>query len=251
MGLRRAFTLIEVLISIALLGIIIAALFPTVSMMRSSNEQLLEYLKKAKKVTQSTKVLYMDILGSDGNLTIKKDDFSRLCIQKTRNSLYGLSVAKVCWVVLKEKNTLTRVEGNDYHLPTRSEEKVEVDRVIEHIDLFDVYHHKDKVLVFLREKGKGPISFMVQGITMPKPPRRDHNATRRNNRNTARRNHNTSRKDHNTTRRNRNTNTHQAPHQTPPGRQNGAPPVPPNPEIPEGGIDGSGQPDGAVQNPEI
>jgi prepilin-type N-terminal cleavage/methylation domain-containing protein len=237
MGLRRAFTLIEVLISIALLGIIIAALFPTVSMMRSSNEQLLEYLKKAKKVTQSTKVLYMDILGSDGNLTIKKDDFSRLCIQKTRNSLYGLSVAKVCWVVGKEKNTLTRVEGNNYHLPTRSEDKVEVDRVIEHIDLFDVYHHKDKVLVFLREKGKKPISFMVQGITKPKPPPKDHNATRRNNRNTARRNHNATRRDHNATRGNRNVNTPRAPRQSPAGLPNGAPPVSPGPQNPDGAIE--------------
>ncbi len=169
---RRGFTLIEVLISILLLGIIMVALFSVVSMMRDSNAQLYTYLQKAKKVTQSTKVLYLDIIASDGNITITKDEYSRVCMEETGNSLYGLSLAKVCWLVLKEENTLARVEGNGYHLPTRYEEKVEVDPVIKHVELFDVYHQKDKVIVLLKEQHKEPISFMVQGITKPKPPQK-------------------------------------------------------------------------------
>ena len=169
---RRGFTLIEVLISILLLGIIIVALFSVVSMMRDSNSQLYTYLQKAKKVTRSTKVLYLDIVASDGNITITKDEYSRVCMEETGNSLYGLSLAKVCWLVLKKDNTLVRVEGNGYHLPTRHEERVEVDPVIGHIELFDVYHQKDKVIVLLKEKHKEPISFMVQGITKPKPPKK-------------------------------------------------------------------------------
>ncbi len=169
---RRGFTLIEVLISILLLGIIMVALFSVVSMMRDSNAQLYTYLQKAKKVTQSTKVLYLDIIASDGNITITKDEYSRVCMEETGNSLYGLSLAKVCWLVLKEDNTLVRVEGNGYHLPTRYEEKVEVDPVIKHIELFDLYHQKDKVIVLLKEKHKEPISFMVQGISKPKPPKK-------------------------------------------------------------------------------
>jgi len=166
---RDAFTLIEVLISIALLGIVIVALFSTVSMMKDSNEHLHSYLQKAKKVTKATKVLYLDILSSDGNITIKKDEFTRLCMEQTRNSLYALSLAKVCWVVLKNKNTLARVEGNNYRLPTRFEDRVEVNPVMQNIELFDVYHQKDKVLVFLKQKGQEPITFMVQGVTKPTP----------------------------------------------------------------------------------
>ena len=166
---RNAFTLIEVLISIALLGIVIVALFSTVSMMKDSNEHLYKYLQKAKKVTKATKVLYLDILSSDGNITIKKDEFSRLCMEQTSNSLYALSRAKVCWVVLKNKNTLARIEGNDYRLPTRFEDRVEVNPVIQNVELFDVYHQKDKVLIFLKQKGQEPITFMVQGVTKPLP----------------------------------------------------------------------------------
>jgi len=164
---QKAFTLVEVLISIALLGIVIVALFSTVSMMRDSNAHLYEYLQKAKKVTKATQVLYLDIIGSDGNLTIKKDDYTRLCMEETRNSLYALSLAKVCWVVLKKDNTLVRIEGNNYTLPTRIEDRVEVNPVMKHVELFDVYHQKDKVLVALKQKGKEPISFMIQGIAKP------------------------------------------------------------------------------------
>ena len=162
---RKAFTLLEVLISIALLGIVIVALFSSVDMMQNSNQQLAQYLEKSKKITNATKVLYMDIIGSDGNISIKKDEFSRVCMEETRNSLYALPAAKVCWVVLKKDKTLARIEGNAYHLPLRAEERVEIDSIMTNIEVFDVYHEKDKILVLIQQKGEEPISFMVQGIT--------------------------------------------------------------------------------------
>lgn len=164
---RKAFTLIEVLISIALMGIVIVALFSSVDMLQNSNEHLLKYLKKSKKITKATKTLYADIISSDGNISIKKDEFSRVCMEETINSLYALPSAKVCWVVLKEDKTLVRVEGNDYYLPLGTEERVEVDHIIKDVSLFDVYHEKDKVLVLLQQEREEPISFMLQGVKKP------------------------------------------------------------------------------------
>ena len=167
MANRKAFTLIEVLISIALLGLIIVPLFSVVDMMRNSNDHLLKALENSKQITKATKVLFLDVLSSDGRLEIKKDEFTRLCIDETKNSLYNLPVAKVCWVVLKNKNTLVRMEGNAYKLPLKSDDRVEVDAVMSDVELFDVYHEKDKVVVLIKQQSKEPISFMVQGITNP------------------------------------------------------------------------------------
>ncbi len=164
---RKAFTLLEVLISIALMGIVIVALFSSVDMLQNSNQHLLKYLEKSKKTTKATKTLYLDILGSDGNITIQKDEFSRVCMVKTKNSFYGLPSAKVCWVVLKKDKTLIRIEGNAYHLPLLSEERVEIDIIMRGIEVFDLYHEKDKVLVLIQQQGKEPISFMAQGVTQP------------------------------------------------------------------------------------
>jgi len=167
---HKAFTLLEVLISIALMGIVLVALFSSVDILQDSNQHLSKQLEKTKKVTQATEVLYRDILSSDGNLTITKDEFTRLCMESTANTLYALPRAKVCWVVMKEQNSLVRVEGTEYALPTRGEDRVEVDTVMQNVELFDVYHSKDKVLVVLKEKSKEAIKFMLQGITKPKPP---------------------------------------------------------------------------------
>ena len=167
MSNRKAFTLLEVLISIALLGIVIVALFSAVDMLQNSNQHLEKYVEKSQKITKASKVLYLDILGADGNITIQKDEFTRLCMEETQNSLYALPRAKVCWVVLKKDNTLARIEGNGYHLPVRSEERVEIDPIMTDIEVFDIYHEKDKVLVLIQQQEKEPISFMVQGITKP------------------------------------------------------------------------------------
>jgi len=172
---RPGFTIIEVLIAIALLGIILPALYETISLLRSSNSHLFEYLEKTKRDTKIVETLYLDLASSDGNITIKKDDFSRLCIENTRNSLYGLSVAKVCWVVVKSDNTLARVEGYGYKLPLSEEEKVEVDTVIKNIEIFDIYYKKDKILVVLQQKGQEAVSFMIQGVEKPKKPKKKKN----------------------------------------------------------------------------
>ena len=167
MARRHAFTLIEVLISVALLSVVMMGLYSALSMQRSSNKHLFEYLTKAVEDDKSIMVLYRDIMYSDGNLTISKGEFDRFCIQNTGNSLYGLSRAKVCWLVGKEENRLLRVEGNDYHLPLKYDDKVATDQTMDHMVLFDITRKKGEVLVVLQAAGNVPYTFMLQGIEQP------------------------------------------------------------------------------------
>jgi prepilin-type N-terminal cleavage/methylation domain-containing protein len=174
---RKAFTLLEVLISIALLTLVMLALNRSIAILRDSNTHLFDYLKNAKTETKVLNTLYRDIIASDGNLTISKDEFSRLCIENTVNSLYELPIAKVCWVVLKQDNTLLRIEGNNYSLPVGHEEEVEVDLLVKGLEVFDIYHEKDKVMVLIKEHNKEATGFMLQGITLPESKNRDNNLT--------------------------------------------------------------------------
>nr|MBL0721749.1 prepilin-type N-terminal cleavage/methylation domain-containing protein [Sulfurovaceae bacterium] len=137
---RGAFTLLEVLISIALLSLVLLALYSSLNMLRSSNAQLFEHLKKSAMEKKGTEILFLDIAGSEGNIEIKKGDFSRLCIEHSANSLYNLSSAKICWIVSKEKKNLLRIEGNNYKLPIESEQKVAVDIVMNKMEIFQVHY---------------------------------------------------------------------------------------------------------------
>ena len=161
---RRGFTLIEVLISIALLSLVLIALYKSLNMLQSSNRQLFEHLQNAEAQKEAVETLFLDIAGSDGNITIERDEFSRLCLESSSNSLYGDPSSKVCWVVSKEKKSLLRSEGERYTLPLNSDDVVAVDRVMENIDIFQVYRSKDEVLVLIQQKFKTPISFIVYGV---------------------------------------------------------------------------------------
>jgi len=165
---RSAFTLIEVLIAIALMGIILPVLYNSIDVLQDSNKQLYKHLTKSKLQSRAMRTLYLDIAGSDGNLSIRKNDFDRLCIERTTNSLYGLSLPKVCWVVMKEKHRLVRVEGIGYHLPLRAAEQVEADTVAEDLTLFNVIRGKDNVLVSFQQKNAEAVQFLIQGITKPR-----------------------------------------------------------------------------------
>jgi len=170
--LRPAFTLIEILISTMLLSIVLIGLYSVLDTQRRSVSNIKNNLDKSVGYDRAIMVLYNDILYSDGNLTIKKGERDTLCIESTTNSLYELGSAKVCWLVLKDKDYLTRVEGNEYKLPLGLEDKVEVNKILEGTRVFEVARDKDKVLVYAQQLNKEPYTFLLQGIRVPPKPKK-------------------------------------------------------------------------------
>jgi len=164
---RKAFTLIEVLISITLLSFVLMALYKSADILRDSNLHLFKHLQKANDSLIGSKTLYMDLMKADHNISIiTEEKFHRLTIENTTNSLYGLGSAKITWLIAKEENALLRIEGGKYSIPLRSEENVEVDLVFKDIEMFKVYQSKkkDKILAILKIKGRDAQSFLVQSI---------------------------------------------------------------------------------------
>ena len=169
---RTAFTLIEVLISTVLLTIVLIGLYSVLDTQRRSVYNVKENLERSVDYDRAVMVLYNDILHSDGNITLKKGERDRLCMESTRNSLYELGVAKVCWLVLKDGDTLIRIEGNGYRLPIGLEQNVEVDKIFKGVNLFDITRKRDKILVVIGQVNKKePYTFLLQGIKIPPKPK--------------------------------------------------------------------------------
>ena len=170
---RAGFTLLEVLISIMLLSLVLMALYKSSEILRASNRQLFTHLERASDSIKGSQTLYMDLLQSDNNITINSEkEFHNITIEHTQHSLYGLPFAKVVWLVYKEDNQLLRVEGNGYQLPLKSEQQVEIDKIVDNLELFKLYKSKkkDKILVISQIAGQEVQSFMIQNLSPPRPP---------------------------------------------------------------------------------
>ncbi len=171
MSSKKGFTIIEVLISITLLSFVLMALYNSSKILRNSNLHLFEYLQTSTNSLKGSKTLFMDILQSDGNITINTNEkFHRLTLENTKNSLYGEAQAKVVWLVYKDGNTLLRIEGGEYNIPLKNEEHVNIDVIAKDVELFKIYKSKTKtkILVMLKLKRQEPQLFMSQNIqTIP------------------------------------------------------------------------------------
>jgi len=166
--MRRGFTLVELVISIALLGIIVLFLSQSVTGLKGGLVSL-----KAKEATERYRndvadLLYRDLLQMEGdwNRTEGKR-FDTLAFQ-TANSLYGYAHPYVTYLVLKNGNRLLRVEGSAPHFPPYPQETAYAYRFLEvaqGIGAFRLFLPKEKegkgMLLYLKLPGDVPLALEI------------------------------------------------------------------------------------------
>jgi hypothetical protein len=156
------------------------ALYKSADILRNSNLHLFHYLEKSTDTLKGSQTLYMDLMHSDDNITINiNEKFHRLTINRTTHSIHGLAQVKVVWLVYKEQNTLLRIEGGAYHIPLKSEERVEIDVIANQLELFKIYKSKKKtkVLAMIKTKGQEAQIFMTQNLSEKPIIQKDANRT--------------------------------------------------------------------------
>ncbi len=153
---RKAFTLIEVLVSIFLLSIVIFTLYKNLDIIRASDKQLRETLEASQKFTKIYKTLYLDLLqiSDKAVITSKERDFDRICFYST-HSLYQMPKPYICYFIHKKENTLLRIETpNDSPSSTNIKALTQIDILAKNIEVFKIKKAKrsNKLLLYIKSR---------------------------------------------------------------------------------------------------
>lgn len=159
---KQAFTLIELLISIILFGLITIFLFGSIDGLRKQKDFL---QRKEAGLSHNNKML--SLLRTDfdrAKLVIitrnSSKDFDTAMINGSNRSLYKINQPYVAWVILKADNTLIRLESTSPILIPLSPEKLYLthsDIIGKHCEIFRIYDSPNQRLVYLKFENQSPL----------------------------------------------------------------------------------------------
>lgn len=153
--LKRGFTLIEVMISVVLMGIIISYLYGTLGGLRHSNSLLENRDKQLYKNEIFLNILNRDLLETKTLAIRKTKTLNSILALRTKNSIYNAHFVYVKWFLNIDKNILVRAESvKDFTLPVTMgrEFAVRFDIFKEDVEFFKIYKSHDKKSILVSTK---------------------------------------------------------------------------------------------------
>ena len=150
--MRKAFTLVELMISVLLLSLIVTFLYQSVAQLQSSNVQFLNKTNSLQKRENLLKIFYNDFMNATSIEWYDKGRDFDVIVMKTNNSFHNMSKPYVLYKVYRDDSKLMRIES-----PV---EKIDFlnnifrfNDIIEDVKLFKVYEQKGHYLIYLSAKG--------------------------------------------------------------------------------------------------
>jgi len=157
----RAFSLVELIISVVLLGIIVTFLYSTVSTLEKTNRIFAKNEKMLSQQEEILDTLYDDIFLAN-TLTLSGLDNSLVSIQ-TSNSLFNITQPHVTWLVSKQKNTLLRFESIKQfkNMNSQNSDYFHISKIAENCENFKIYQSKtqENILIYIKFKDQKPLIY--------------------------------------------------------------------------------------------
>lgn len=158
---KKAFTLIELLISIFLLGLIVNFLYSAIGNLQKTNMLFNQKSINFQKDQKLLDLIYDDIfLAESLNITGIKNSVIDL---RTANSLFDIEQPYVTWLIGKENNTLLRFESTlPFSSMTSDNNKMyHISKAEEDCERFNIYKSKDQnnILIHIKFKNQEPLVY--------------------------------------------------------------------------------------------
>lgn len=166
---KKAFTLLEILLSVVIIVIIFTYIYGSFSLSWTTTKKIQEVSKDVEKRDKIISLLYVDYIHKlDQAISTKKDEYDQLDL-KTANSLHSLLEAYVKYRVVdyNGKNYLVRLEGKK-QFTLEDEDEFFIDVILADVDYFKVVTSKengaDYIKIFIKSKNVKDIYFTWKSI---------------------------------------------------------------------------------------
>lgn len=169
---KRAFTLVEMMISITIFSIVIIFLYQALDITKKSNKFYTKQLEKLESKSDIKKLIFEDIINSEGNTTkgISEDKNGNQIFKfKTSNIFHNPFYTNVTYLLSKEDNLL-RIESKDIFDKNKMHSFIDntyIDIVENNVTKFKISKNKkDKksYAVYIEYQEKDSIIFTLKSI---------------------------------------------------------------------------------------
>ena len=150
--MKKAFTLIELMISVVLLSLIVTFLYHALAQLQNSNAQFIKSTQNNTMTENSVKLLYNDFFNAISIQWLEKNSDKDVLILQTSNSLHNMTFPYVIYRIYKDEQTLRRIESPvekvDY-----VQKRFRFNAMIKDVKTFRVYEQKGHYLIYLKADG--------------------------------------------------------------------------------------------------
>ena len=162
--MRKAFTLIEMLIAVSLLSVITIFLYQTYASLQQSNHFYGEELSEASREQKLRKTIYMDLALSipDSFKLINIDKNSDVILMQSSHSVHNRIMPYIAYMI--KDGHLWRIESSEeLFYPLHGEEEMVIDDLKE-VEIFRIFEKENSFLVHLEQNNKKMMLFRTNRL---------------------------------------------------------------------------------------
>ena len=182
--MRKAFTLVELMISVLLLSLIVTFLYQSVAQLQTSNMQFLDKTEKLQKRENLLNIFYNDFMNATSIEWYDKGNEFDVIIMQTNNSFHNMSKPYVLYKVYRDESKLMRIESPVEKIDFLNN-TFRFNDIIEDVKLFKVYEQKGHYLIYLNAKDMEdiyldllPPAFLSEKVEQGNVPDGDSNSSK-------------------------------------------------------------------------
>lgn len=160
---KKAFTLLEVVISITIFMIILVFLYKTIDNTKLSNNKFEQHIDKKLESNNLYKILTEDIAESRGIIELSQDrDKNSMLIFKSNNTFYDSFFTNITYMI-SSSNKLVRIESLEKFQKEKSSlefyDRSYIDILLNDIEKFIVLKKDDKLEFIIKQKDEEKMIF--------------------------------------------------------------------------------------------